>query len=67
MKNLERKLIDDINGFYNSLDKELTDDQKMLFETGVANGIVFILSELHPVFKIDLSILGQYEAPTNDN
>lgn len=56
----ERKLIDCINEFYKAIEiemkKPLTNEQKMLFETGVAKGIEFVLSNA----VVDLSVLGQY-------
>ena len=61
----ERKLIDYINEFYKQIEADctLTTEQKMIFETGVANGISFALTHLIDV-NIDLSILGKY-SPDN--
>lgn len=54
----ERKLIDRINEFYKEIEAKqpLTNEQKMLFETGIAIGIEFVLSNA----VVDLSVLGQY-------
>jgi hypothetical protein len=58
MNNKTRKLIEMINDFYNNiLDFDLTDEQKNLFETGIAMGIKFALTELIDT-NIDLSVLG---------
>ena len=55
----ERKLIDYINNIYAELGFELTDEQKLIYESGVATGITFALSQLIDL-NIDLSILGNY-------
>ena len=57
----ERKLIDYINEFYKEIETNnpLTNEQKMIFETGVAKGITFVFTKLIDL-NIDLSILGQY-------
>lgn len=55
----ERKLIDFINNTYSQLNLDLSDEQKMLFETGIAKGIIFALTELINT-DIDLTVLGQY-------
>ena len=63
----ERILIDYINNVYKNLPIEFTPEQKMIFETGVAQGITFALTKLINV-NIDLSVLGKYtpdEALTN--
>ena len=61
--NNERKLIEYINDCYNDLERQeihLSNEQKMLFETGVAKGITFALTRLINI-NIDLGVLGRYE------
>lgn len=63
MANKTRKLIDTVTDFYeNTLDFNVTEEQKVWFETGVAVGIKFALTELINT-DIDLSVLatGQNE------
>ncbi len=55
----ERKLIDFINEKYQNLGFEMTNEQKMIFETGIGVGITFALTQLIDA-NIDLSVLGQY-------
>jgi len=58
----ERKLIDYINEFYKKMESEnnpLTSEQKMIFETGVSQGILFVFTKLIDL-HVDLSVLGQY-------
>ena len=60
MGNNTRKLIDMVTDFYEKLDFNISEEQKMLFETGVAMGIKFALTELINT-DIDLQVLGNYE------
>lgn len=58
MANKTRKLIDTITNFYEEeLNFDATEEQKMWFESGVAMGIKFALTELIDT-DIDLSVLG---------
>ena len=54
-----RKLIEMLTTFYeNNLDFKVSEEQQMWFETGVAFGIKFALTELIDT-NIDLTILGR--------
>jgi len=64
----ERKLIDYINETYRRFEEQgkvFDNVQKMLFETGVATGIAFALTNLIDT-KIDVSVLAQYSPETID-
>ena len=64
----ERKLIDYINETYRRFEEQgkvFDNVQKMLFETGVATGITFALTNLIDT-KIDVSVLAQYSPETID-
>jgi hypothetical protein len=64
----ERKLIDYINETYRRFEEQgkvFDNVQKMLFETGVATGIIFALTNLIDT-KIDVSVLAQYSPETID-
>lgn len=64
----ERKLIDYINETYKRFEEQgqvFDNVQKMIFETGIATGITFALTNLIDT-KIDVSVLAQYSPETID-
>ena len=60
MANNTRKLINTVTNFYENFDFDVTEEQQMWFETGVAVGIKFALTELIDT-DIDLQVLGDLQ------
>lgn len=63
--NKTRLLIEQVNEFYKNQEEKssvpFSDEQKMLFETGVGIGITFALTQLIDP-NIDLTVLGNYNS-----